>query len=149
MSLHLNRQCQRAANFIPGFTDANFLANRQNEADNHCSPILRPGDCCPSMLATGAFEPFEAAFPSGERASKGDLRFGQTLFAVLFQNFRKWLISAASRYVGSCIATARSGQAIVDLPPRGADSRRFPPIHPGDSARHTLSLPPKAMGLME
>jgi len=34
------------------------------------------------MLATGAFEPFEAAFPSGEAASKGGRWFGQRLFAI-------------------------------------------------------------------
>ena len=33
------------------------------------------------MLATGAFMPFEAAFPSGEQPPKVDQRFGQTLFA--------------------------------------------------------------------
>mgnify|MGYP000884296337 FL=1 len=31
---------------------------RQNQADNHRSPILRPGDCCPTVLATEAFLPF-------------------------------------------------------------------------------------------
>jgi len=59
MSLHLNRQCQRATDKIRRTT----IVPR----------FLLRGTCCPSMLATGSFQPFEAAFPSGERASKGGL----------------------------------------------------------------------------
>jgi hypothetical protein len=42
-----------------------------NLADNQRSPILVPGDVLSVYVGDQSFKPFEAAFPSGERASKG------------------------------------------------------------------------------
>ena len=46
---------------------------RQNQADNHRSPIFGVGGLLSVYVGDRLFEPFEAAFPSGEAASKGDL----------------------------------------------------------------------------
>ena len=48
-------------------------SHRTEEADNHRSPIFRPGDLVSVYVGDRAVGPFEAAFPSGDRASKGGL----------------------------------------------------------------------------
>ena len=77
MSLHLNQQCQRTADRLSRTT----IVPRS---------LLR-GTCCPSMSATGSLGPFrrfEAAFPSGEAASKVASRFGQAINDALQAAFR-------------------------------------------------------------
>jgi len=64
MSLHLNQQCQRAAN-LPFY--------RQNQADNVRTPLFNSGDLLSVYVGDRGGGPFEAAFPSGERASKAGL----------------------------------------------------------------------------
>ena len=65
---------------VPSSKSTMSKSHRQNKADNQRTPFLVRGTRCPLVLATRAFEPFEAAFPSGDRASNGDLRFGQRSF---------------------------------------------------------------------
>ena len=48
-------------------------SRRQNEADNHRSPLFSSGDLSSVYGGDRGGRPFEAAFPSGEAASKGDL----------------------------------------------------------------------------
>ena len=58
--------------------------------------LVIPGDCCPFLLATGAFEPFERR----SRPVKGPLSLHldsvNRLFAILFQLAAKALKSAVS-----------------------------------------------------
>lgn len=48
-------------------------SRRQNQADNHRTPLFTSGDLLSVYVGDRLFLPFEAAFPSGERASKGGL----------------------------------------------------------------------------
>ena len=128
MSLHLNQQCQRTADRISRTT----IVPRS---------LLR-GTRCPSMSATsalGPFRKFEAAFPSGEAASKVASRFGQTFFcrfvalcpeAAKICGFREAFCLTLSRQpVGALRESRESGRGIAPVsrfrPPPGRPKWRI------------------------
>jgi hypothetical protein len=83
MSLHLYQQCQRPPTHLTGPAQTR---NRQNQADNHPSPVFPPGEGCPSMLATTSPEPFFRPRRCGEAAYMEGLADRQRVFTEMFQS---------------------------------------------------------------
>jgi len=58
---------------------------RQNQADNHPPRFLLPGDWVSVYVGDRSFQPFEAAFPSGEAAYMEGVPTRQRLFSKKLQ----------------------------------------------------------------